>query len=443
MANHPGYFFARHVGIIDSPLESLTMKIRILSFVAAIAGVVVAAVPLGANAHETASFYLEEALVHHVKPANVSAEFPVIMVPGHNLSSYIYLATPDGRDGWAQQFADAGYEVYVINDPKFDFSRGFDVDGFTNVPEFGAPSANPNAEQAWGQDIWRRWGFGTSEGNAYLDSKFPSDNFEDFSDHYPWLSSGATTSFADAITALLDGVGPAIILAHSAGGPQGVTAAKVHPELTAGLVLVEPTGPPTAADFPTLKGVSMLGVYADYIDSRNQGNRKTATTAAAELFEQNDGVGEIFDLVEGYGVSGNSHLMMQATNNQFISDLIIEWLDENAGVPSDPGEPKKGGEGGKGGMTGGGKGGGKGGGGGRRGGMVSQILTDLDTDKDGSLSESEFGKGRRYRGADAATVKDAFAAADKNSDEKVSADELSAGAAAGGGGKGGRGGRGR
>jgi len=421
------------------------MKIRTLSFVVAIAGVAVAAFPPLASAHEKISFYLEEALVHRVKPDKVTAKFPVIMVPGHNLSSYIYLATPDGRDGWAQQFADAGYEVYVINDPKFDFSRGFEVDGFSDVPEHGAPAANPNAQQAWGQDIWRRWGFGTSEGNAYPDSKFPSDDFEDFSDHYPWLSSAATTSFADAITTLLEGVGPAIILAHSAGGPQGVTAAKAHPELTAGLVLVEPTGPPTAADFPTLRGISMLGVYADYIDSRNQGNRKSATTAAAQLFEQNDGVGEIIDLVEGHGVNGNSHLMMQATNNHFISNLIIEWLNEHAQVPSDPGDPKKGGKGRKGGMTGGGKGGGKGGGGGgRRGGMVSQILTELDTDKDGSLSESEFGKGRRYRNADASVVKSAFAAADKNSDGKVSGEELNAGGTARGGGKakGGRSGKG-
>jgi len=376
-----------------------------------------------ATAHDTDSFYLEEAFVHHVKPSVVKAKYPVIMVPGHNLSSYIYLTTPDGRNGWAQQFADAGYEVYAINDPKFDFSRGFSVEGFTDVPTEGAPPANPNASQAWGQDIWRRWGFGTSQGNPYPDTKFPSDDFENFSDNYPWLSSGATSSFAGAITQLLENTGPAIILAHSAGGPQGVSAALAHPELTAGIVLVEPTGPPTEADFPTLKGVSMLGVYADYIDSRNQGNRKTATTTAAELFEENGGVGEIIDLPEGYGVNGNSHIMMQGTNNAFISGLIIDWLDANAKVPDDPGKPGGGG-GGKGGKAGGkgGKGGGKGGG--RRGGMVTSIMSQLDTDKDGSLDESEFKKGRRYRNADSKAVKEAFDKADTNKDGKVSAEEL-------------------
>lgn len=373
-------------------------------------------------AQEKNSFYLNEALVHHVKPDTVTAEHPVIMIPGHNLSSYIYLETPDGRDGWALQFAEAGYEVYVINDPKFDFSRGFDVEGFQDVPAEGAPSANPNAKQAWGQDIWRRWGFGTSQGNPYPDTKFPSEDFENFSNHYPWLSSGATNSFSGAIIQLLRDIGPAIILAHSAGGPQGVSAALAHPELTAGIVLVEPTGPPTESDFPTLQGISMLGVYADYIDSRNQGNRKTATTDAAKLFEENGGVGEIIDLPEDFGINGNSHLLMQATNNTFISDLIIEWLDENAWVPGDPGNPAVGG--GRGGK--GKKGGSKGGKGGGRGGMITTILSQLDTDKDGSLSLSEFSNGRRYRNVDEAAVKDAFEKADANGDGKVSPDELGA-----------------
>ena len=404
------------------------MKNRILLPLLILAGTV-----LG-QAHETDSFYLKEALVHHVKPANPTSEFPVIMIPGHNLSSYIYLTTPDGRPGWAQQFADAGYEVYVINDPKFDFSRGFSVEGFTEVPEDGAPSANANATQAWGQDIWRRWGFGTSEGNPYPDSKFPSDDFDDFKENYPWLTSGASNSFASAITALLQQAGPSILLAHSAGGPQGVSAALAHPELTAGIVLVEPTSPPTEDDFPTLNGVAMLGVYADYIDSRRQGGRKTATIEAAALFEANGGSGEIIDLPEDLGVNGNSHLMMQGTNNAFIAELILDWADEKAGVPSEPGPGKPGGAGGKGGK-GGKAGGGKGGKGGR-GGMMNQIMTQLDADKDGSLDEDEFKKGRRYRNADARTVREAFEAADKNDDGKISAEELTGGAAGGGKGKG-------
>ena len=273
------------------------------------------------------SMYVANALVHHIVPDQANGK-SVIMVPGHNLSSSIYLTTPDGREGWAQQLANEGYQVYVINDPNFDFSRGFHVEGFTDVPTEDAPPADPNATQAWGQDIWRRWGFGTSEGNPYADARFPTDDFDEFEADYPFVSR-ARRSFTDSIVALMDIVGPATLIAHSAGGPNAVGAALARPELIDSLVLVEPTGPPTADDFPALAGISMLGIYGDYVESRNQTGRKEATEAAAELFTNNGGVGEVISLPEDLEVYGNSHLMMQDNNSEFIFGLMNDWLDAN------------------------------------------------------------------------------------------------------------------
>jgi hypothetical protein len=119
---------------------------------------------VGARATDAfGSFYINEALVHYIRPENGRQGVSVVMIPGLNLSSYIYLTTPDGRPGWTQEFADDGYDVYVINDPDFDFSRGFSVAPFTTVPTTGAPPADPSATQGWQQDIWRRWGFGSSQ----------------------------------------------------------------------------------------------------------------------------------------------------------------------------------------------------------------------------------------------------------------------------------------
>lgn len=284
-------------------------------------------------AHETGSFYINEALVHYIRPhpenerAN-RAGVSVVMIPGLNLSSYIYLTTPDGRPGWAQKFADDGFDVYVINDPDFDFSRGFSVAPFTNVPTVGRPPANPNATQGWQQDIWRRWGFGSSQGNPYPDTRFPTAHFAAFAANYPYLRN-AGASYSGAIIALLDRIGPSLLMAHSAGGPQAVSAAKARPNLVPALILIEPTSPPVAADFPTLAGMSMIGVYGDYIASRNQGNRKLATEAAAALFVLNGGRGEVISLPKELDIFGNTHLMMQDNNSAFIADLILDWLDAN------------------------------------------------------------------------------------------------------------------
>lgn len=349
-------------------------------------------------ADDRGSFYLDGSLIHYIDPAEQAQEYPVIMIPGANLSSYVYLATPDGRISWAQHFADAGYTVYVVNDPKYDFSRGFDVPGFEDVPTFGAPPADPNAEQGWQRDIWRRWGFGPSEGNPYPDSLFPSDHFGDFEANYPYLSS-TSENYAANVARLLGKYGPAILVAHSAGGPRAVTAAKTHPEQVAGLVLVEPTGPPTGADFPALAGISMFGIYGDYVESRNQTNRKLATEAAAELFAANGGAGEVVSLPDDLGINGNSHLLMQGRNNEFSAGLILDWLEENADPPS---------------------------GGGGGGGGASRFFQMLDTDSDGFLTSEEFGNGRRYRSASDAEIAEAFAKLDSDSDGKLTPEEFSA-----------------
>jgi pimeloyl-ACP methyl ester carboxylesterase len=263
--------------------------------------------------------YVQGALVHTLTPAEVTREHPVVMVPGHNLSGSIYLRTPDGREGWAGMFVAAGYVVHVINDPRFDFSRDPDV------PKLGQPPHDPEAPRPWSRDVWPRWGFGIQRGEAYPNAQFPTEAFARFEADYPWVGT-VRRDYTLAIVALLQEVGPAVLMAHSAGGPKTVDAAMQRPDLIEELILIEPTGPPTEANFPTLSGKSMLGVYGDYIALRGQGGRKDATIRAAELFEQHGGDGDILDLVEDRDISGNSHLMMQDTNNEFIASQILRWL---------------------------------------------------------------------------------------------------------------------
>ena len=273
------------------------------------------------------SMYVNQALVHYIQPQAKRHGIPIIAVPGLNLSSYLFVGTPDGREGWAQRFAEMGFDFYVINDPDFDFSRGFGVSPFT-VPAAGAPPADASATQRWSQDVWPRWGFGSSQGNPYPDVRFPTAHFPTFQANYPYVGS-AGRSYSDAIVTLLQMTGPAFLLGHSAGGPAVVSAAKARPDLVKGFIMIEPTGPPDASDFPALAGKSMIGVYADYVESRGQTNRKVATEAAALLFSQNGGVGEVISLPDDLGIFGNTHIMMQDNNNLFVADLIMDWLEEN------------------------------------------------------------------------------------------------------------------
>jgi pimeloyl-ACP methyl ester carboxylesterase len=47
-----------------------------------------------------------------------------------------------------------------------------------------------------------------------------------------------------ALAALLDRVGPAVVITHSAGGPAGFLAAEARPGAVVALVTIEPLGPP-------------------------------------------------------------------------------------------------------------------------------------------------------------------------------------------------------
>jgi pimeloyl-ACP methyl ester carboxylesterase len=274
--------------------------------------------------HTYGSYYTNDALVNFILSGNKKESAAIVMVPGLNLSSYIFFTTPDDRKGWAELFADKGYDVYMVNDPKFDFATGGIIAPFM-VPSNGKP-ATPGSVQAWQSDIWRRWGFGTSEGNPYPDAQFPTDSFADFAFNYPYLGT-STNRYENAISAVIDSIkGKVWLLSHSAGTQSAVVAAHQKKAQVNGFILIEPAGPPNSTDFPDFNGLHMFGVYGDYITSRNQTGRKLATEAVSVLFQNAGGISDVVSLPEDSLVYGNSHLMMQDKNSYYVFDIIEHWL---------------------------------------------------------------------------------------------------------------------
>lgn len=280
----------------------------------------------GIAQHTYGSYYVNDALVNFILSENKTESASIIMIPGLNLSSYIFITTPDDRKGWAELFADNGYDVYMVNDPKFDFATGGITAPFT-VPINGKP-ATAGSVQAWQNDIWLRWGFGTAQGNPYPNAQFPTDFFSDFALNYPYLGT-TLFDYEDAISSVINSIqGKVWLLSHSAGTQPAVLAAHQKRANVNGLILIEPAGPPNSSDFPDFNGLHMFGVYGDYITSRNQTNRKLATEAAAVLFQNGGGIANVISLPEDYLVNGNSHLMMQDENSNYVFDIIENYLQQ-------------------------------------------------------------------------------------------------------------------
>ena len=325
---------------------------------------------------------VDQAPVHFLIPPKEKREgkTPIVMIPGMGLTSYIYLGTPDGRDGWAQIFARAGHPVYVFDEPGNAIS-GFEVGKIT-------ASETPPRIMLWSNEItWRRWGIGPQPGVPAENTRFPYKYIDqlhasmtpvmsggggrggagrggaaaggsgrggfrrggrfrqqpvqeraeaDSAEEKP-NSSSTPAAFGErgnnpkvtALIKLLEKIGPATILVHSAAGPTGFEAARKRGDLVQGLIAVEVTGTPTDPDDIKQHFVDkqLIAVYGDNFDLRPMQGRYEASAMMVKEIQAAGGNATMIWLPEKE-VHGNSHLLMQDTNNDDIAEMILSKLGD-------------------------------------------------------------------------------------------------------------------
>ena len=181
----------------------------------------------------------------------------------------------------------------------------------------------------------------------------------------------------DAGAALLDRIGPSIVLTHSDSGPTGWLIADARPKLVKAIIALEPNGPPFQnAGVPDSNrarpwGVTDIPITYDppitdpaqlQIEQQAVSDeaglarcwlQKTSThslmnlrgmpvmlvTAEASYHAAYDhctarylvqaGVKADFVRLEAYGIHGNAHMMMLEKNNLEIAKLISSWISKN------------------------------------------------------------------------------------------------------------------
>lgn len=322
---------------------------------------------------------VEQAPVHYLIPpaGRGGRKLPVIMVPGMGLTSYLYLATPDGRDGWAQLFARAGHPVYVFDEPN-NAVAGFDVSAFN------AGAADASARfMLWANEVvWRRWGIGSDVGVPFEDTRYPVENIRQLYASMTPVFQGPRRSSApesdapapagrqggrrggrfrqvaprgnaqdtppsraaagrvgmgggrfgagvkaDALVTLLEQTGPAILIVHSASSGTGLEATRMRPDLVRAIVAVEIVGSPTDPEDVRKHFADkvFIGVFGDHVDVRSMSGRHEACETTAKLIRAAGGKAEVIWLPK-LGVKGNTHLLMQDNNNDDIAQMLLERL---------------------------------------------------------------------------------------------------------------------
>ncbi len=129
----------------------------------------------------------------------------------------------------------------------------------------------------------------------------------------------------DGLIALINKIGPAIVMVHSQSGIYGVLTGVALPELVKGLVNIEGrTGCQLSPEqIQILAKVPTLVVAGDHEWNGEQEGR-----AAVAALKTAGGKADFLATHEK-GVRGNTHMMMMDFNNLQVADGIIEWLKRN------------------------------------------------------------------------------------------------------------------
>jgi pimeloyl-ACP methyl ester carboxylesterase len=167
--------------------------------------------------------------VQYALPARQRHEYPIVMIHGGGGQGTDWLQTPDGRDGWADYFVAEGWDVYVVDRPGHGRSQsnGDCGSGSVGVGNTAIISRLASSDA----NVWPG-GEPTPTNGAVIG----------------WTASSTTAPYcgdavaAQTISALLDEIGPSILLAHSAGGGSTFRVPEINHRNVVGIIAFEAAG---------------------------------------------------------------------------------------------------------------------------------------------------------------------------------------------------------
>lgn len=312
--------------------------------------------------------------VEVVAPKQVRHPYPLVLIHGNGQTATNWMGTPDGRKGWAEYFVEQGYVVYMVDQTMRGRSAWHPADGATqSLPVqqvellFTASAQVGKWPQASRHTQWPGSG---RRGDPVFDA-FYATQVES-------LASSPETERAmqAAGAALLDRIGPAILVTHSGAGYFGWLIADRRPQLVKANVLLEPAGPPLesavvasgrtrawgltnipityepqladpkdlatekqaapdrpevvacwtqkepARQLPNLKGIPSLVLVSE-------ASYHAAYDHCTAKWMNQAGVKTDFVRLDELGIRGNGHMVMIEKNNVEIARVLDDWMRRN------------------------------------------------------------------------------------------------------------------
>ncbi|WP_145476592.1 alpha/beta hydrolase [Yersinia similis] len=291
------------------------------------------------------TYHGDHASVFYQIPENPH-KYPIVMLHGAGQSSRTWESTPDGREGFQNIFLRRGFSTYLVDQPRRGNAGRSMVEGTVK------PLAD---EQLWFNQF--RLGIWPD----FFDGVQFSHDKETLNQYYRQMTPNTgpfdIDVISDAMSAVVDKSGPAILFTHSQGGGPGWFTAMKNANVK-GIVAFEPGSsfvfpegdvpPPTKNAFDTVKGESVplekfmaltkipvLIIYGDNIPDKPtalpaQDSWRARLAVARQwrdVVNKHGGDVTVIHLPE-IGIKGNTHFPFSDLNNVDIADQVSKFLKD-------------------------------------------------------------------------------------------------------------------
>jgi pimeloyl-ACP methyl ester carboxylesterase len=266
--------------------------------------------------------------VQYQIPERQTYRYPVVMLHGGGHTGKTYETTPDGREGWFTTFARRGFSPYVIDAPNRGRS-GYDPTHRYKASLGLEPASAMEVGNIYSaQAAWVAFRFGPTYGDQYPGQQFPVEHLNDYVKQLvpSYRDPAQNPLIVSALVALIDKIGPCILIGHSTGGANVLNAAAERPEMVKGLVALEPSGYPPEDRYSQLARMPLVVVLGDHRPAADVADTRTITARLKSLGGDASTV-----VLPEVGIHGNGHMMMMERNSEQVAGLVEGWIKQHVG----------------------------------------------------------------------------------------------------------------
>ena len=175
---------------------------------------------------------IDQMYVEYQIPATLKYAYPIVLMHGDGQNGGFFRTTPDGREGWFTSFARRGFAVYSVDGANRGRAGWDPTKRFAATQGLIPPSSMEAASIYSEQSAWVAYRWGPAFGTAYMNTQFPLNHVQDYLKEIQpsFHDDKANAKLQAELEALIDKIGPCILLGWSTGSGNVMVAATATPD---------------------------------------------------------------------------------------------------------------------------------------------------------------------------------------------------------------------